>query len=188
VVLAVLLSVAALTATAGWAGGWSATAAGSTSVSTGRWALVATQATGTPGTGALALTYLVPVVGGPPPQYFDLVNTGSSPLTGATYGVGVAGGGLLSATTVTLTACVGARWNTTFNTCAGTKRVLGTWSASSSAPIASSVVAASPGDRLNVQASVGGSGIVGGFIKATISLKVSAGQPRQIPVAGGRLV
>jgi hypothetical protein len=182
----VLLDVAVLTLSAGWAAGWSASATGIATTGTGSWGLVATQSLGTPTSKPLTLSYLVPVVGGPSPQYLTVVNTGSAALTGGSYHVDVSGGGLLSATTVALTACVGATWNG--GTCSGTKQTLGTWSASSSQAVASTVVPTAPGGRLSVQAAVGGSGIVGGTITAVVSVKVSAGQPRQIRAATAKLV
>ena len=176
VLLGALLSESWTSASAGVQAARSSTQA----VSTGTFAVVPVLPGGTPGTGALTLGY--PALA-PPPMYFDAVNTGTLALTAASYSVVVSGGGI-GTPSITLTACVGAAWNTSFGTCTGTgvaAVTIGTWTPATSTPIAITTAPTAVGSRLSIQASL--TGAIGATTSAVISTIVTSQSPRQVRTA-----
>jgi hypothetical protein len=179
---AVLLGmlVAAATSASPAAAGLGGTGAGTATVGSGSFAVVPTLlSTGLPSPASLPLTFGLGVA--PVPQYFSAVNTGSITVSAASYSV-VVTGGIGGTTSVTLAACVGASWNQTLGTCAGTTTTIGSWSSASSAPISSTAVPAAAAARLSLKATVTG-GSLTSVTSATVNISVSSGPTRQIRAA-----
>jgi hypothetical protein len=158
-----------------------ATGFGITQASSGSWGIVpTTSSSGTPADGSLTLNYSPSGFLDPPPQYFNAYDSGTIALAGSTYDVDVSGVSLLGTSTLTLTACLGAIWNTTLGTCGGTLEVIGSWTPQTSGTdISTSAVPASSGGRLSIQAAVTGDLVLSGTLIATVSISVSS-SPRQI--------
>lgn len=120
--------------------GLGAQAAATSSASSASWGAVATTAAAAPyGTGPLVLSFAKAAKA--PPQYVNLVNTGSAPLSEAAYALTAQ-----PALEVVLEACTGS-WDERRGTCTGTVLVLAT----SGTPAVSTTVPARPGDLLRVR-------------------------------------
>jgi hypothetical protein len=134
--LAALLTVSLVGATAAAASG-AATASASQTTGSGSWAALATQQSSAPYlTSALTLTFAAALTT-PPPQYFWVVNSGTITLTRAGYTVTETGA---VGVTATVQACTGGTWNESTNTCSGSITTVATSGAgatlSTSAPTA----------------------------------------------------
>jgi hypothetical protein len=164
-----------------WAG-YAATANGAMLVTSGSWGAIPTTTTsGVPPTGSLTLTFATSLLGNPASQYFSGYNSGTISLVASTYTVTLSGSALLGTTTVVLTACVGATWNTTAGTCSGTTTAIGSWTKSTSGTsVSSSAAPAMSASRLSVQASVTGDLVLSGSLTVVISMSVDSSSPRQI--------
>jgi hypothetical protein len=138
------VSVLCATATADAAG--LASASRTQTPSTIRWAVVATLAASAPVPGPLTLTFNRST-NVAPPQYFNVINTGTTPLAGAIYGLSQS-----DTTTVTIEAC-STTWNETTHTCSGLTTTLVTTAVGSTTGSASStVVPTNPGAVLRLRA------------------------------------
>lgn len=121
----------------------------STSAASGTWAAVATTSSAPPYTNAaLELTFGVSVIDPPAPQYFNVVNTGTLPLTGATYSAAISGA---PGATATIYACVGGTWNEGTGACSGTITSVVT---SAEGTASSTVVATAVNASVRLQANV----------------------------------
>lgn len=119
--------------------------------------------------------------GGPDTQYFDVRNTGSLELTGATYTVLTSNGGR-GAPSLALTACLGGRWSAT-GMCSGTEQSLGSWRLNGAVTVTGPAPTV-PNEDLHLRASVIGRNLRGGEqITAQISVTVSSGADRQLRTA-----
>ena len=113
-----VLVVAALSGTSpSWAGAAAIGASATQGVGSGVWSIVPTTASSAPyGTGALTLNFPKVPNAIAPPQYFNVVNTGSFSASGATYTVSG-----LDTTQVTVEACSSpGTWNETTGACSTT--------------------------------------------------------------------
>lgn len=150
-------------------------------MSSASWSVIPTQSASTPAPGSLSLTFSHLVLA-PPPQYFSAVNVGTHALAATSYGVTGVGGALLGNPVLTLSACIGATWNTSSDTCAGAATVIGSFTATATGPTDTTAAPSAAGSRLSVRASVTNFGLTGSFT-ATISTNVSSQAPRDIPAA-----
>lgn len=177
---ALLLALAVMTAHAPSAGATArGTASGTTSgVTSDTWGAIPTTATtGIPAPAALSLSFGASLLVPPPPQYFDVVNSGTRTLDHTGYFVATSGLGI-PGPSVTLKACpLGVTWNTSTDLCTGgvTAVVIGSFNGSSSAYIDSSAAPTTAGTHLHVQASLAGS--ILSSVTAVVSAEVSSSGP-----------
>ena len=121
-------------------------------------------------------------MGAPPPQYFDVVNTGTRTLAGTAYFVAISGFSLLSSPDVTLKACaVGVDWNHGTAACSsGGTTTIGPFHANSTLFIDSTAAPDTANTRLHLQASISNVGLLSGTLTALISAQVSSLSPRDL--------
>lgn len=113
---------------------------------------------------------------------FDVANTGTLELVGATYLVETAQSGRGNPQ-LTMTACVGARWSAD-GTCAGTVVELGAWRGTGSFTVAGAPAPAAPGEAVHVQAELTGlPARTQATYTASVSVSVRSGQDRQVRAA-----
>jgi hypothetical protein len=153
VVATALCMIAA--STPAWAG-IKGTYTGSTEqVTTASWGAAGATTSGSPTTGQpFVISWPAFTIGGAS-QYFKMVNTGSLNLSGQTYAATDSGGSL----TVTLTACVGASWNTSTGNCGGSQVALDTSGGGST----TDSTAIASGASLSVRAQTSGVISIGSF-------------------------
>lgn len=115
--MAVLVVAALSGTTPSWAAVGASSASATQGVGSGTWSIVPTTASSAPyGTGALTLNFPKVTNSIAPPQYFNVVNTGSFAASGATYTVSG-----LDTTQVTVEACSSpGTWNETTGACSTT--------------------------------------------------------------------
>ena len=107
------------------------------SAGSGTWAVVPTTSSTAPyGTGTLALNFPKVANAIAPSQYFNLANSGSLTVVGASYTVTG-----LDTTQVTIETCVSGTWNETNGTCTGSIVTLVTTAAGTTSGTATSTTA-----------------------------------------------
>ncbi len=136
---------------------------------------------GVGGTGSPSLTWSVVDGSLATPRYFTVVNTGSAKLTGTTWTATVTRpGNNGNVPSVRFDACVGATWNASANTCAGTTTVIGTsLDKVGTMSVASAVTAANAGSVLSVRATPDAS--LGQTITAVVSTSVNSSTQVSLP-------
>ncbi|HVV76575.1 MAG TPA: hypothetical protein VHC43_11105 [Mycobacteriales bacterium] len=157
-------------ATPAWAGE-SGTTSRTQTVGSASWGAAGSTTSGSPTIGTpFTLSWTVTVLG-VNPQFFKVVNTGTTNLNAETYTTTISGG-----PKVVLTACVGADWTTVLGlggSCAGTQVALG--DSSSGATAASVSIPA--GSYVSVKAAATGVLSLGSYT-TSISVAVSRSQAR----------
>lgn len=152
-------------------------------VSSATWSAIPTLTpSGAPAPGTVSIEFSRTLIVTTAPQYFYVANTGTRALVGTSYTVTGIAGALLGNPVITLRACVGGTWNTSSDACTGTgavDTVVGTFTAGAPGPVQSAVVAAAPGSRLHLQASVSNFGLLGSFT-AVFGASVTSTGPRQV--------
>lgn len=151
-----------------------------TTASSGTWGAVATANTSAPyGSGHLVLTFPPrPGLSSYPPRFFTVGNSGTLPITAATY---TATGAPLGAS-FTIEACSG-RWDETANACPGTTSTI---VSTSTSPHESAAVPKLAGEALRLRATVAaGSVAIFSTPTLTVGVSVSRQQVRPASTTGG---
>ena len=175
---AVAIAAAALpvcTFTAAHAATTATAASASQSVGSGSWGAVATLSTAAPyGTGALKLTFTNQGTPGQPtfaPQFFTVGNTGTLPITQATY----TGTAVAPSTVQYIVESCSTTWNESTGACTSgtTTQVLATPAGSSIVSVTSATVPTKPGANLRLRARLASTGSVPNNSTTTLTVGIA---------------